>query len=1175
MKKIIFFIFLAIQVNAQNLGLTQIINLGGNGTDEAIKAITTMDGNIAILGTTTSNNGIYAGNHGVKDVFLMKVDTLGNLIWNKMIGGSLDDTPIDFYEKTDGGFVIMSNTNSIDFDFTPPTVDYLTWTVGGPNQGGFVVFDVSNDGQAITNFTNAYHHNYSGIKPEGLSLTLLPNDNKLYIYRHTIQGGNHILNANQIINGVGFGNTCGRTTSKKISKISNGTFTSLGNISGASNNFNRPYGFNGYGCVPEDLFLINYSSTGSVNWTKNLGGTGYDYGVDFIEKNGFIYLVGNTNSNDYDIGSNSGGMDIYVAKLDLLGNLIKDTTLATSGKDIVSRIKVNSAGNLQIGGFSNNYYPQYYEINEQLNLIQSKQFSTAGTGAIKDIIELNNSLYFLTETSNQGPVGGGVMQGTTLGADIKLLKIGEIPPLSITPLTTLKYCIGQNISLSINSNLPSNTNYTVQLKRGNTILNTTYGIGPNINIYIPYNSNIIYGTDYYVKVSAGADSAKTGFLTIGNLVYNSNNRFVDVNQNIVNSVNICVGKSRDLFLKAYDYNNNSISNAIYTWSLNNTPIDTNITGSYNVNLGGQYSVKAELGGCSVSQYIYVNQTNNINNYISNFGFETICSGQNRKLGSNYFSNTAQYQWHLNNQPIPNANGYEFNASETGTYKVSVTESGCSVYPGSLKLTFSTALNPIINLTNNDSTICNGSYKYMNVSTFQYNPNEFQYQWYKDGLLIPGATLNNYGTNQPGKYYVIQKQGNCESRSRIINLISSNKAQKPDFSLLQYNQMCNGGTVRLQSVRQSPYGNYLETMSIYGYWYKDGVQVSNYLAPYYDANSSGSYKLVVAEGTSCSVESDPINITIGTMFKPKVMSNDDRAVVCGNNLNLRLQNINISHNIGLTYQWKLNGSNILGETSQYLNPYFLSGSANYSLVVNYGGCQMESDPFSVSANTSNLSLVATSKELYCSNALTKINIKEVYHYGYLNSTSWYRDGVLIPNEKEPYLYTSLPGVYTATQNSGCIGTSAPLEIKTSLPTGFYAEAFETVNQGQTTTLTIASCNGEVKWYDAQTDGKMLFTGPSYTTTTLTENTSYWATCLKEYCESEPIEIQVIVAAACPEQITHETSITPKEYLSSQTIESSIDVPNGVKYSAGNHIILSPGFSAGSNEVFEAVIGGCTN
>ena len=87
------------------------------------------------------------------------------------------------------------------------------------------------------------------------------------------------------------------------------------------------------------------------------------------------------------------------------------------------------------------------------------------------------------------------------------------------------------------------------------------------------------------------------------------------------------------------------------------------------------------------------------------------------------------------------------------------------------------------------------------------------------------------------------------------------------------------------------------------------------------------------GSSCS---SSVNVTVNPT--PLVMiSPSGPVVVCSNSLPLVLSAVT---DIGVTYQWRRNGIELIGQTNSILNVSF---SGNYTLVISNGICTMESSP----------------------------------------------------------------------------------------------------------------------------------------------------------------------------------------------------------------------------------------
>ena len=81
-------------------------NYGGSNGENGRKIIPTKDGNFVIVGTTSSKgNGNY-------DVYLIKIDSNGNLIWDKTYGGAEWDEGTDIAEFPDGSFAVVGFTVS-------------------------------------------------------------------------------------------------------------------------------------------------------------------------------------------------------------------------------------------------------------------------------------------------------------------------------------------------------------------------------------------------------------------------------------------------------------------------------------------------------------------------------------------------------------------------------------------------------------------------------------------------------------------------------------------------------------------------------------------------------------------------------------------------------------------------------------------------------------------------------------------------------------------------------------------------------------------------------------------------------------------------------------------------------------------------------------------------------
>jgi len=103
--------------------------LGGSGDDTAVAVQQTADGGLAIGGTTASVDGDAVGNDGGMDFWIVKITKDGVFEWQKSLGGTKTDRAFSMQQTADGGFVMagQSSSNNGDVSFNHGDIDY--WVV--------------------------------------------------------------------------------------------------------------------------------------------------------------------------------------------------------------------------------------------------------------------------------------------------------------------------------------------------------------------------------------------------------------------------------------------------------------------------------------------------------------------------------------------------------------------------------------------------------------------------------------------------------------------------------------------------------------------------------------------------------------------------------------------------------------------------------------------------------------------------------------------------------------------------------------------------------------------------------------------------------------------------------------------------------------------------------------
>jgi len=134
---------------------------GGSGNDFGNSLARTADGGFVICGATNSFGS------GLSDVYLLKVDGSGNLLWSKTFGGTKNDWGASVVPDLDDGFIVCGYTESFGhgaFDCYLIKTDAdgdTVWTRtfgGGGNEAGYSVIVLPDGSIAVAGFTDSWGH---------------------------------------------------------------------------------------------------------------------------------------------------------------------------------------------------------------------------------------------------------------------------------------------------------------------------------------------------------------------------------------------------------------------------------------------------------------------------------------------------------------------------------------------------------------------------------------------------------------------------------------------------------------------------------------------------------------------------------------------------------------------------------------------------------------------------------------------------------------------------------------------------------------------------------------------------------------------------------------------------------------------------------------------------------
>jgi len=113
-------------------------SFGGSGIEISYDIAKTTDNGYVITGNTFSNDTDVSKNNGESDVWLIKLADNGNLLWEKTLGGTQFDAAQGVYTSIDGGFLIAGNSKSSDLDAVSNMGENDLWVIKTDDKGALI-----------------------------------------------------------------------------------------------------------------------------------------------------------------------------------------------------------------------------------------------------------------------------------------------------------------------------------------------------------------------------------------------------------------------------------------------------------------------------------------------------------------------------------------------------------------------------------------------------------------------------------------------------------------------------------------------------------------------------------------------------------------------------------------------------------------------------------------------------------------------------------------------------------------------------------------------------------------------------------------------------------------------------------------------------------------------------
>ena len=111
---------------------------GGSSNDRSYDVVETDDGGFIIIGSSESVDFDITDNKGSYDYWMVRVDSNGNKLWAKSLGGSEIDQGYGITKAEDGNFIIVGDTRSTDGDVSTLNGNADAWVVKFSPDGNII-----------------------------------------------------------------------------------------------------------------------------------------------------------------------------------------------------------------------------------------------------------------------------------------------------------------------------------------------------------------------------------------------------------------------------------------------------------------------------------------------------------------------------------------------------------------------------------------------------------------------------------------------------------------------------------------------------------------------------------------------------------------------------------------------------------------------------------------------------------------------------------------------------------------------------------------------------------------------------------------------------------------------------------------------------------------------------
>lgn len=240
----------------------------------------------------------------------------------------------------------------------------------------------------------------------------------------------------------------------------------------------------------------------------------------------------------------------------------------------------------------------------------------------------------------------------------------------------------------------------------------------------------------------------------------------------------------------------------------------------------------------------------------------------------------------------------------------------------------------INKKESNAFLCNGGS--INLSVYNPTPDfkttspanypEIKYKWYKDNILISGATSSTLIVNSPGVYYAELDYGLCSDSNFSSNRVTVSASNVISSSIKSSlgNPFCSVNKTVLSTEKATSYQ-----------WYKDNIAIVEATNQTYETNQAGNYSVIVNFG-GCETKAS-LNLQEMTLKGTLNVSNSIK-INNGKTKNIQV-NVVASPTVTPIFSWYRNDTEIIEAVS---DNYSVSDEGFYKIKLSHPTCQIKDE-----------------------------------------------------------------------------------------------------------------------------------------------------------------------------------------------------------------------------------------